>query len=67
MIDLCVEGYCQNCPRFNPHLEKEGIEHYSVSEMEWEAVGVNTIITCENREQCAVMMEYLRKNNKDGR
>lgn len=66
MIDLCVEGYCQNCPRFNPHLEKEGIEHYSDSSLS-DAMRVNTIITCENREQCAVMMEYLRKNNKDGR
>lgn len=65
MIDLCVEGYCQNCPRFDPHLGTEEIEHYSDSSLS-DAVRVNTIITCENREQCAVMMEYL-KSNKGGR
>lgn len=62
MIILNVEGYCQNCPRFEPTANKSPLfsgEDYAF---------IQTEIVCQHRERCYTMANFLRKElERDGR
>jgi hypothetical protein len=69
MIKLYVEGYCQNCPDFEPEVEKLEHDSYSVEYNE-HVCCCETVITCKYRDRCRQQIQYLknerrRENNKD--
>lgn len=56
-IKLNVKDYCANCPDFKPHVEKESVtDGYSGN-----TIVHLTVITCEHRERCKKMIEYLEE------
>ena len=55
MITLNVEGYCQNCPRFEPTANK--LTLFSSEDCAF----VQTEIVCQHREQCDTIAKFLRK------
>lgn len=62
MIKLIVEDYCQDCERFEAHVEKE------VSRPTGTVLG--TKITCEHAHDCKKFVNYLsyqlnKKNSQD--
>ena len=64
MIKLIVEPYCDNCPEFEAHVDRESfrIEQFDLEET---IIENHTIITCEHREKCHGMKDWLAKQNND--
>lgn len=62
MIELKVEEYCQNCPYFEPEVEK-GIPLLGRNE---EYIGQHdTTISCSNRYLCAVVERHYKDKEWD--
>ena len=59
MIKLEVEKYCENCPEFEADVDKTS--YISSSMQSIHESFCNTVITCEHRERCRVIMDYLSK------
>ena len=55
MIRLTVADYCQNCPYFEPEVEK--IETFDMS-------FINTSITCKDRVKCEQIHNHLKEEFK---
>ena len=55
MIKLEVEDYCQNCPAFEPMVEK--FTNYAQS-------AVITTVCCESEKKCARLVQYLERRLK---
>ena len=72
MIRLVVEKYCDNCPEFEAHVEKniDVLRSFSPDSIRgyYEKSLTNTTITCEHSARCACMMTELTKvkEKKDG-
>lgn len=57
MIKLEIEDYCQNCPAFEPRVEKFSDFAQNM---------VITTVCCESQKKCARLVQYLeRKVKKD--
>lgn len=56
MILLNVEDYCQDCPGFEPEMERMRIEEFATTEQSW-----STVIVCSNRRKCKRMYEHVRR------
>lgn len=55
MIKLRVESYCDNCPNFEPSVQKQTVTPFD------DALTVtNTFIYCANRCQCEEIKKYLK-------
>lgn len=58
MIKLEVEEYCDDCPAFDAHVEKEVLfagyfkQYY------------NTNITCEHKDKCKRLKVWIEKEDK---
>lgn len=52
MIKLEVEDYCQNCPAFEPMVEK--FTNYAQN-------AVITTVCCESEKKCARLVQYLER------
>lgn len=62
MISLHVRDYCQNCPDFQPDVEKNTLEGY----YDYECITrTNTTIFCAYRKRCALMYERLTEELKE--
>ena len=48
MVKLEIEEYCDNCPEFDAHVEKD----------------VNTNITCEHKDKCRCLKDMIEKETK---
>lgn len=62
MITLIVEPYCQNCPDFEPKVDKNITECYTdnLATMERHRYSfANTEIRCVHRDRCKAVKEYL--------
>ena len=61
MIEVNVEGYCQNCTRFEADVRQYT---YYTNEDEWNC----TEIKCAHRKQCKNIAKYLTEqvNKKKG-
>ena len=59
MIQLYVEGYCHNCPNFEPAVEKLDCGYCDTIHNE-------TVVTCEHHDRCANQMEYLKTRLQGG-
>lgn len=62
MIRLIVEEYCQNCPEFEPDVNKDkqemvDIDLVSFMGREKRKVFCNTTVACQHRDRCAVIYE----------
>lgn len=63
MINLKVEKYCENCPEFEADVDKTS--YFSSSMQSIHKSFCNTVITCEHRGRCRVIMDYLSKEKND--
>ena len=63
MIELSVPGYCDNCPDFEPNIEKKIIrcDDFYGNERITSCV---TKITCEHADRCACIMKFLEENKE---
>ena len=52
MIDLNVEGYCQECADFQPCVERLYLDGSKIAAQ---------TVYCENRERCANIYEFARE------
>lgn len=62
MIKLNIEPFCENCPYFEPDVEKAEIRSLFNS-MENESIDFiyrDTIIRCEKRSICENIKNYLK-------
>ena len=58
MIKLEVEEYCDDCPEFDAHVEKEVLfAGYSKKYC-------NTNITCEHKDKCKRLKDMIEKEAK---
>ena len=64
MINLIVAPYCYNCPEFEAHVKKESyqLQEFDMSET---IIENHTIVTCEHRERCQGMKNWLAKQQKE--
>ena len=58
MIELCVMGYCHNCPEFEADVTKMNFEVYA------NVVRYDSVIRCKNRERCEAIKRYLKDEEK---
>ena len=68
MIKLEVEKYCENCPEFEASVEQNVIGMAAYDSLATQPIHesfCNTVISCEHRERCRVIMDYLSKEKKD--
>lgn len=71
MIELKVEGYCDNCDRFKPDVSMNKREYADPFDLvPIPKTVVTTIICCSHAKECEYMYRYIRdryeKGNKDG-
>ena len=59
MINLQVKDYCQDCPYFEPRADK-----LSAIDLFDKPLQTETYITCENKETCERIVEYLQTKAK---
>lgn len=52
-ISLHVEGYCQNCPNFEP------VSYHELLETASKPIHIH-VIYCEHRLVCAVLVDHLK-------
>ena len=57
MIILLKESYCENCPHFEPEVEK-----FTADTIKGRITTTN--IYCENRHICMELIGYLSSQNK---
>lgn len=58
MIKLEIEEYCDNCPEFDAHVEKDVIfAGYSKKYFK-------THITCEHKDKCQCLKDMIEKEAK---
>ena len=62
MIKLDSDGYWNNCPEFESDVKKDVI-HYKTIDFGETSI-VNTIITCEHRERCRSIKNFLEEEKK---
>ena len=60
MIELKVAEYCENCPDFEAHVEKYTSSYHDFDTMTDETL-TYTQITCEYRDRCRCMKDWLAK------
>ena len=56
MIKLYVEDYCQNCPEFEPDVDKKTMH------ADRKLINI-TDIRCEHRHICDMLINYLEKQH----
>lgn len=64
MIKLEVAGYCQNCPEFEPEVEKDVQDYSRFDQKTLSFVGpryCNTTITCEHAARCQTIRGYIQR------
>ena len=61
MIILNVADYCQDCPEFEAHVEKDILEYEEFTSDKTHLVGVNTNISCEHRDRCEEIRKFIEK------
>ena len=57
-VKLVVEKYCDNCPDFEAHVDKNETLFTDMGLIA-PCVQIRTVITCEHRARCRCQMEYL--------
>ena len=62
MIKLDIDEYCHNCPEFESDVKKDVI-HCRNSDFGITSI-VHTIITCEHRERCRAIKNFLEEEKK---
>ena len=68
-INLKVEEYCQNCPDFEPDVQRqtETLTACDLSDPYRFMSNVrhvcNTLVECKYRKRCAAQMRYLQKQH----
>lgn len=68
MINLEVEKYCEGCPEFEASVEKNNVDRYAYDSLSMQRINesfCNTVISCEHKKRCRVIMDYLSKEKKD--
>lgn len=65
MIKLSVGEYCQNCPDFEPEVEKT---EYSTFDHDFceNRVHTETLVMCKYRSRCLSQLDYLKKQKLKG-
>ena len=65
MIKLTVDPYCENCPEFEPDVDKD-IHTYRSSD--FRLIGTvaecDTTITCKHKLRCESMIRQLKKEQE---
>lgn len=65
MIELTIDPYCQNCPEFEPDVDKD-IRTYRSSD--FRLIGpiteCDTTITCKHALRCKSMVRQLKKEQE---
>lgn len=56
MIQLEIKDYCQDCPAFEPMIEK--FTDYTQN-------SVITTVCCESEKKCARLVQYLERKMKN--
>lgn len=62
MIALQVESYCQDCPEFEPDVDKKTETYETWSPMEFVSRNYTlceTIVRCEHRDRCRSIKNRL--------
>lgn len=70
-INLKVEEYCQNCPDFEPVVQKDCermlVTHHIVDPLNFAEPEVKhiceTTVECKYKKRCAAQMRYLQKQH----
>ena len=62
MIRLDIDEYCNNCPEFESDVKKDVIHCRNLDFNK--ASIVNTIITCEHRERCRSIKNFLEEDKE---
>lgn len=65
MIKLNIEEYCENCPDFEPDVEKEVLTTEDYPYLESTFKYANTIITCKSRDRCNCFYIDMARNQKE--
>lgn len=60
MIRIEVEPYCNDCPAFEPDVERPT---KILADNEYVYIS-DTVVRCENRGRCASFMRYLERRLK---
>lgn len=58
MIRLDIEGYCQDCPAFEPVANRNiahGLDDYCF---------IDIRVACENKDRCRAIHAYLKEETK---
>ena len=68
MINLEVEKYCEGCPEFEASVEKNVVNMGSYDLLSMQPIHesfCDTVISCEHKKRCRVIMDYLSKEKND--
>lgn len=57
MIELKIEPYCESCGEFEPMIRKDEFRTYSNNDDRY----FHTTITCEHRDRCREMAQYIER------
>ena len=66
MINLYIDDYCQNCPEFEPDVNKNQMYCEDICGNS-PIVRNDTSIRCEHWMRCKEIVEWLRQEEKDER
>ena len=58
MIKLEIDEYCDNCPQFDAHVEKDVL--FAGHSKKY----FNTNITCEHKDKCRCLKDMIEKETK---
>lgn len=68
MIKLDVADYCHNCQRFEPEVNKfvsdAIVDPIDLPPWGFDYKQCDTRIRCANRDQCAIIYEYIERQMK---
>ena len=56
MININVEDYCQNCPDFEPEVNKTLLKANNI------VISTDTFITCKYSDRCKQIYRYIMSN-----
>lgn len=65
-INLKVEEYCQNCPDFEPDVDRRTLYMEGFDPATYTNVNktiCETTVECKYKRRCAAQMRYLQKQN----
>lgn len=67
MIRFEKEKWCENCPEFEPNVEKQNLysDDYCINGNFRKKI-VDTVITCKHRDRCQDMINYLIRAFRNG-